>query len=180
MSKVASNPTSAWTLTAVPTVAVVAYLTLVWLPGHRAIVAVQEQVESKRQFVARAAELPAALAGCRRELQTAEAAVARWENAAPRKRHLAEYFEKINVAAKDAGLTIARFDPQPLLVHERIHEIPVVIDGSGGFFQLYEFLRNVERLPPTTWVESITMDSNKSDPKNVTYKVNVVGFGENP
>jgi Tfp pilus assembly protein PilO len=180
MKKTAPTPSSTWILTALPTVAVVAYLTLVWLPGHRAITAMQDQVESKRQFVVRAAELPAVLAGCQRELRHAEAAVAQWENAAPRKRHLAEYFEKINTAAKDAGLAVARFDPQPLVAHEELHEIPVVIDGSGGFAHIYEFLRNVERLPPTIWVESIKIENNKGDAKNVTYKMNLVGFGDNP
>jgi Tfp pilus assembly protein PilO len=171
---------SGWTLTALPIVVVAVYLTFVWLPGHQAVTALHDQVESKQQFVVQAAGLPAVLAACQQELQRAEAAVAQWENAAPRKRHLAAYFEKINVAAKEAGLAVARFDPQPLVVHERIQEIPLVIDGSGGFVHIYDFLRNVERLPPTIWVESIKLENGKGKAKNVTCRVNLVGFGDNP
>ncbi len=160
-----------------PTAIAVVYLALVWLPGHRAITAVQDQVESQRQFVVQAAGLPTMLAGCQRELDAAEAAVARWEKAAPRKRRLAEYFEKINVMAREAGLAVARFRPSTRsLSTRRFDEIPLVIDCSGGFAHVYEFLRNVERLPATIWVESIKIENAKKNAKNVTCRVNLVGF----
>jgi Tfp pilus assembly protein PilO len=171
---------NSWTVTALLTAVAVAYLTLVWLSGRRAVTALEDQVESKRRFAAQAAELSADLAGCQQELDQAQAAVARWEKAAPRKRHLAAFFEKINVMANKAGLAVTRFDPQPFVAHEEIREIPVVIDCSGGFAHVYEFLRNVERLPPTIWVESIKIEKAARDAKNVTCKVDLVGFADDP
>ena len=103
-----------WIVTALPTAIAVVYLGLIWLPGYLAITAVQDQVQSQRQFVVQAGDLPTMLANCQRELDAAESAVARWEKAAPRKRRLAAYFEKIDDVAREAGLTVARFAPQPV------------------------------------------------------------------
>ena len=61
-------------------------------------------------------------------------------------------------------------------VHEKIREIPLLIDCSGRFAQVHEFLRNVERLPATVWIESIKIENMKDNAKNVTCKVNLVGF----
>ena len=175
MKRVAVPPIG-WIVTALPTAVAVLYLALVWLPNHWAITAVQDQAECRRQFVVQAGELPAIMAGCQRELDAAQAAIARWEKAAPRKKRLAEYFEKIDSVTRQAGLAVTRFDPQPFVVHEKIHEIPLLIDCSGGFAQVYEFLRNVERLPATIWVDSIKIENIKNDGRNVTCKVNLVGF----
>ena len=87
-----------------------------------------------------------------------------------------EFFEKLNVMAGDAGLAIARFRPQPVVVHEKIDEIPLVINCLGGFAHVYEFLRSVKRLPATIWIESIKIENAKKNAKNVACRVNLVGF----
>ena len=165
-----------WIVAALPTAIAVVYLSLVWLPGYSAITALQDQVEYERQFVAQAADLPAMLAGCQRDLDTAESVVARWEKDAPRSGQLAPHFEKIDAVAREAGLAVTRFAPQPVVVHEKIHEIPLVIDCSGRFAQVHEFLRNIERLPAAMWIESIKIESPNDKAKNVKCKITLVAF----
>jgi Tfp pilus assembly protein PilO len=165
-----------WIVAALPTAIAVVYLSLVWLPGYSAITALQDQIEYERQFVAQAADLPAMLAGCQRDLETAESVVARWEKDAPRSGRLAPHFEKIDAVAREAGLAVTRFAPQPVVVHEKIHEIPLVIDCSGRFAQVHEFLRNIERLPATVWIESIKIENPDDKAKNVKCKITLVAF----
>ncbi len=174
----AAFQSSGWRLAALLTAAVAAYATMLWLPGRLAISAMEEQLERKRHLVAEAELLSSKLIGCRRQLDAAESAAVPWEKAAPRKKRQAEFFEKINAGADEAGLTIARFNPKSPVDHRKIYEIPLTIDGSGTFSQIYEFLRNVERLPPTLWVESLKIEKSKTGAKNVTYKVDLVGFGD--
>jgi len=174
--KMPAFPRINWAVTALPTAIAIVYLALIWLPGNRAITDVQDRVETQRQFVVDAAGLPAMLADRQRELDAAEAAIARWKKAAPRNRRLAAYFEKIDAVAREAGLTVARFDTQPAVGHETIREVPLVIDCSGGFAHVHEFLRNLERLPATVWIESIEIENMKNSAKDVTCKVNLVGF----
>jgi Tfp pilus assembly protein PilO len=171
---------SSWSVTLPLAAIALAYVSLVWLPGRRAIREVQDQVETKRQFVAKAADLPQALALSQRELDKAEAVVARWEKAAPRKRSIPALYGKINALAKDAGLAVARFDPQPFVVHEKVREIPIVVNCSGRFGQVFEFLRTVETLSATVWVESIKLEKTDKDAKDVRCELNLVVFSDNP
>ena len=165
-----------WIVAALPTAIAVVYLSLVWLPGYSAITALQDQVECQRQLVAQAADLPALLAGCQRDLETSNSVVAGWQKNAPRSGRLAPCFEKIDAVAREAGLAVTRIAPQPVIVHEKVHEIPLVIDCSGRFAQVYEFLRNLERLPATIWIESIKIENPNDKAKNVTCKIDLVAF----
>ena len=171
---------SSWTVTLPLAAIAVAYVSLVWLPGRRAIREVQDQVETKRQFVTQATGLSQALALSQRELDKAEVVVARWEQAAPRKRAIPALYGKINALAKDAGLAIARFDPQPFVVHEKIEEIPIAVGCSGRFAQVFDFLRGIEMLPATVWVESIRLEKTDKDAKDVRCELDLVVFSDNP
>ena len=166
-----------WTVTTLPTAIAVVYLGLIWVPANRAITDVRDQIESEREFVVQAAGLPAMLAGRQRELDVAESAVAQWEKAACLERDGSPRTSRRSTSwPREAGLTVARFEPQPVVVHEKIREIPLVIDCSGGFAQVYEFLRNIERLPATIWIESIKIENMKNSAKTVTCKATLVGF----
>lgn len=154
---------SSWTVTLPLTALAVAYVSLVWLPGRRAIREVQDQVETKRQFVTQATGLSQAVALCQQELDKVAVVVGRWEQAVPQKRAIPALYGKINALAKDAGLAIARFDPQRLVVHEKIEEIPIAVHCSGKFAQVFDFIRQIEASrwqsgsSPSSWRRRIRM-----------------------
>jgi Tfp pilus assembly protein PilO len=170
---------SSWIVTLSLAAIAVAYVMLVWLPGHRAIKAMCDQVENKRAFIAQATGLSAALTGAQRELDVTEAAAARWEKAAPGRRDIPALYGKIDALAKNAHLTISRFDPQPFVAYERLQEIPINVSCTGTFAQIYEFLRAVEGLPPTIWVESMRLEKTAQNTKSVQCELNLVVFSDN-
>src|SRR5208337_1223691 len=98
----------------------------------------------------------------------------------PTKRAIPALYGKINALAKDAGLDIARFDPQPFVVHEKIEEIPITVGCSGRFAQVFDFIRAIEMLPVTVWVESIRLEKTDKDAKDVRCELNLVVFSDNP
>jgi Tfp pilus assembly protein PilO len=169
-----------WILTLSLAAVASAYLVLVWLPRHRAIKEMCQEVETKRAFVAQATGVSAALLSVQRELDKAQSAVTRWEKAAPGKRDISGLYGKINALAKDARLVIGRFDPQPFVVHEELHEIPITMGCSGRFAQIHEFLRAIERLPATIWVESMRLEKTSTTAKDVQCELNLVVFSNNP
>ena len=170
---------SSWIVTLSLAAIAMAYLTLVWSPGRRAIREMGEQVETKRAFVAQATGLSAALMGVQQELDKAESVVTQWEKAAPGKRDIPGLYGKINALAKDTHLATGRFDPQPPVVHEKLHEIPLAMTCSGTFAQIYEFLRDVEGLPATIWVESLKLEKAAQNAKDVQCELNLVVFANN-
>src|SRR5664280_2708336 len=97
---------SSWIVTLSLAAIAALYLTLVWLPGRRAIQEMREQMESKRSFVAQAAGLSSALVGVQQELDKAKSAVSQWEKKSPKKKELSEFYGKIDALAKDAHLAV--------------------------------------------------------------------------
>ena len=101
------------------------------------------------------------------------------EKAAPKKRDIPALYGKIDALAKDAHLAISRFDPQPFVVHEKLQEIPVAMTCSGTFAQVYAFLRAIEGMPVTIWVESLRLEKTAQITKHVQCEINLVVFTNN-
>ncbi len=171
---------SSWLVTASLAAIAVAYLTFVWMPGRRAIQAMQRQVEVQHQFVDKSTGLQASLMAVQQELERTESVAARWERLAPREKDIPSLYGKISALAKDAGLTVSKFDPQPWVGYEQIREIPVSIHGSGSFAQLYDFLRRVEGLPVAIWVKSMKIEKTAASAKDIQSELELVVFSNNP
>jgi len=169
-----------WIVTLSIIAAAAIYLTLVWLPGRRTIKAMQAQLGNKQQFIDQATDMPTALVAAQRELQENEAAVAQWENAAPRRKELPTLYGDINALAKDAGLAITRFDPQPFQTHEQIREIPLTIGCTGTFAQVFDFLREVESMPATIWSKLLRIEKIEGTRGDVQCELDLVIFSNNP
>jgi len=170
---------SSWLFTVPLAGLAVAYLAFVWLPGHRAIRAFWDQADARRRFVAQAALWPEELKNCRQELDRTMAAVACWEKASPHKKDLSLFYGKIYASAKDAGLTITRFDPQTAIVYEKFHEIPIAIHCTGLFAQVFDFLRSLEGLPGATWVENMRIEKMSGSEKDVRCELSLAVFSDN-
>jgi len=171
---------SSWIVTLSLAAISIAYLTLVWLPSRREIRAIREQVQTKRQYVARATGLAKTLTASQKELEVAEAANQKWQETAPRNRDLPALYGRINALAKEAGLVVARFDPEPFTVHEEIREIPLAIGCSGMFSQVFDYLMDIEMLPTAIWVDSLRIEKMNGTKENVKCELNLVVFSDNP
>jgi Tfp pilus assembly protein PilO len=170
---------SSWIVTPCLGAIAVAYLTLIWLPSRRAIKEWRGQVETEQRAVAQATELSAMLVASQQELEKTNAVIAQWEKTAPGKRDIPALFGQINALAKDAGLTISRFDPQPTLAYEKLQEIPITVVCSGTFAELFGFVRLIEGLPATIWVESLRLEKAAQDAKDVRCELNLAVFSNN-
>jgi Tfp pilus assembly protein PilO len=171
---------SSWIIT-VPLVAVaITYMALQWLPGHRDIETMQEQVESQRQFVEQSTDIQAALNAAQRELDKAESVTRKWEQAAMHERQMLVLYEKITGLAKQAGLTLAKFDPQCAVDYERIRELPISIRCSGRFSQVHEFLRGLERLHVTIWEKAVKLEKINANAKDIKCELELAVFSNNP
>ena len=170
---------NSWIVTLSLAAVAVAYLMLVWSPNRQAIKKISDQVETKRAFVAQATGLSKAMIGVQQELDKTQAVVAQWEKTCPGKRDVPALYGKINAVAKDAHLAITRFDPQPFVVHEKLYEIPITMNCAGTFAQIYEFLRSIERLSATIWVESIRLERMAQNAKDVQCELSLVVFSNN-
>jgi Tfp pilus assembly protein PilO len=171
---------SSWIVTLSLAAIAIVYLKFAWLPGRRAIQEMSQQVEIRQAFLAQSTGLAAMLTGVQGELDKADAIVRQWEDASPGKRDIAQLYGTINSQAKEAHLTTGRFDPQPFVAYEKLREIPLAVSCSGTFAQIHDFLRKVEGLPATVWVESMRIEKSAQNAKDVQCELSLVIFSNNP
>ncbi len=170
---------SSWILTVSVAAIAIVFLKFVWLPGHRAIQETAQQIEAKRAIVNQATGLSTALAAAKQDCDAADAVASRWKAAAPGHRDIPALFAKIDAMAKEAHLAVGRFDPQPAVVHETLQEIPINMTCWGTFAQIHEFLRGIEGMHATIWVESMRFEKAEKDAKDVKCELNLVVFSGN-
>lgn len=170
---------SSWLITLSLAAMAILYLSLVWIPNRKAIQELKEEIQTKHTFVAQSAGLAAAILGEEHELGAAETAVRQWKKSAPRHHDMPALYAKMDALAKDAHLTITRFDPQPPIADETVQQIPINIVCSGSFANIHEFLRGVERLPATIWVESLRLEKKLVTTKAVSAEIVLVVFSDN-
>jgi Tfp pilus assembly protein PilO len=174
---------SSWIVTPCLGAIATAYLMFMWMPSRQAIKEWRDQVEAKQQFLAQSTNLSAMLAAAQQELDKSQTVTTAWEKTAPGKRDIPALYGRVNALAKDAGLAITRFDPQSFTAYEKFQEIPIAIAGSGSFTQVFQFLRLVEGLPVTIWVESMRLEKAaqgaSQNAKNVQCELSLVIFSNN-
>jgi Tfp pilus assembly protein PilO len=158
----------------------VLYVGFVWLPGRRTIAELQSQIELKQQFLAQSATVGNALAAAQQELHQAEDYSSGWEKIAPARKDLPALYGKINSLAKEAGAVTTRFDPQSLIAHGCIREIPLTLGCTGTFGQVFQLLRSIESLPTTIWVDCVRIEKVAETAQTVHCELSLVVFSNYP
>ena len=169
-----------WIVT-VPLAAVaVLYIMLSFLPGRRAIGEFRDQIRQKKDYIAQATRLAAAIETARKELDRTQAYNAAWEQVAPAQGTISALYGKIHELAKDAGNNTTRFDPEPIVTRERTRQIPLTLGCTGSFAQIREFLQGLEDLPAAIWVNSLDLENVEQAGKSIACEISLVVFASNP
>ncbi len=135
--------------------AAVAYVIFVFLPGQKAIGRLRDEVRERREFILQSNRLVLAVQRSEEELSAARNYIQQWESAAPAEREIAQLFGTITELADNAGIVITRFDPQQPLRLETIRKVPVSLEFSGNFAQVFDFIRGVEELSANIWFDNL-------------------------
>ena len=144
-----------WMVTLAVAGAAAAYVMLVFLPGQEAIGQLQQQVQEKQDFLAQTASVAPALLAAQGQLARAQSHDAAWREQAPDRASLSALYGRIHELAGKAGSTTTRFDPEPLVELESVMQAPLSVGVNGSFACLYEFLRGLDTLPVSIWIENV-------------------------
>lgn len=168
---------SGWIVPTSLVAATAIYLTFVWLPDQRSIQDMQDQVESQQRFVSEAAEFQELLVASLREIDKAELTTKQWKDTVPQAQNFVTLYEKIDALARKAGLTVALFNPQPIVGHEKVCETPLAIGCFGTLTQVFDFLKTIEGLPLPIWAKSMKWKKKTTtDAKDMQCELELVVF----
>jgi len=158
----------------------VAYVMLVFLPGRRAVGEARDRIEQMQNYLAQATELTGALQITEEELQVSQAYNLAWEEDSPNRNSLSELYGRISALAKTAGTVTTRFDPEPVITHDTIKEIPLSLGCTGSYAQVFAFLQSLEGLPMEIWVKSCSIVNSDTRRGFADCDLTVVVFADNP
>lgn len=168
-----------WIITALLSAVAVAYVLFVFLPGQRAIGSMRKQLHEKQEYIVQADRLVFAISRASTDLQSAHEFSAGWRNAAPSEAKLAAIFGGLTERAQLAGLAMHRFDPQPIVRLDSIWEAPINMVAEGSFSQVIEFLRLVETMPGTIWVQDLRLERGENVEKHLRCTLTLIVFADN-
>ena len=89
-------------------------------------------------------------------------------------------YGEINNLSIKAGTATTRFEPQLFVELGMIRQIPIHMACIGTFAQIHEFVRSLENLPQTTWMNSLQFNKAGQTGANISCEINLVVFSDNP
>jgi type IV pilus assembly protein PilO len=116
-------------------------------PATDRISALTVEHESVQRELAQARRDVADMERLRREIVQLEQTIAVIKDKLPTEREMPALFRTVSDAAFQSGLAVALFQPGPPKIVEYYTEVPITVNGEGGFHQLGEFMERLAGLP---------------------------------
>jgi Tfp pilus assembly protein PilO len=154
----------------------VAYVMLIYLPARQTDAELQDQLQQRQEYLSQAKTRTAALTAIHQTLEQTNAYRTRWIERAPRRHNVAELYGQIHMLAKDAGVTITRFDPQDPVERSYLIELPLSIGCVAPFAETFEFIRGIESMPEEVWVRRVRFDNTQQQGGDVLCEIDLVIF----
>jgi Tfp pilus assembly protein PilO len=171
---------SSWLVT-LPLMAIAAvHILFVFYPGYKAVARLRVDIDYRQHYISDAAKVAAELASARQELADVNSYIDAWQQSASAIQRLPVLYGDINKLSKQSDTITTRFDPQLINELSQIRQIPINMACKGTITHLYEFIRSLESMPQTTWIDSLRFDSNGQTGENVLCEIKLVVFSDNP
>lgn len=146
-----------WIVTSFLAAGALTYIFGLFVPKQEAIAQARARVREMQQEIIQSARLQSVIHQMQEELADTRQSAQEWRDTAPSARQLGELFGQITRHANEAGVSIQRFTPRPVLDLNLLHEIPVTLAVEGEFRSIFDLVRRLETLPGAVWIERIQM-----------------------
>ena len=159
--------------------AVVAYVSFVFLPTRRATGQLQEQITEKQETIDQGGLLVQGLQATQKELEETLEYNSAWREGCP-SGGVSLLHAKIHELATSTGTSITRFDPEDGQDFGILREIPLSVGCTGDFWAVFDFLRKVESLNATVWINKVLLEKMDMPEGSVKCEIGSVVFTNNP
>ncbi|HZZ28616.1 MAG TPA: type 4a pilus biogenesis protein PilO [Pirellulales bacterium] len=156
--------------------AALAYLWFVFVPTAKALRNIHDQIRDKESFIAQTDALHTSAAHVEHDLAEVQQYTQDWCRQTPAPGQLEMLFEKITDYIRRSGVISTRFEPLQEVSLEIIHRMPVRMEVTGSYAQIFRLLASLERLPETVWVEELKIEKSKESGKDVQCELKLEVF----
>jgi Tfp pilus assembly protein PilO len=135
----------------------VLYTLFVFLPVQHKTAAFKSKKYELMQYVANRSKTNEKIAQARQRQAQIEQVSAVWRQNAPDSTEIGRTLSNITQQARQSGVTLQRFDPEPQVRLQAIAQQPISVALEGDFAQVFQFLHRVETLPHRVWISNLTL-----------------------
>lgn len=147
-----------------------------YLPKHKEIVNLESEYKKLAQKLDRAKKTAKQLNFYRSKMKAAEAQFNIVMKALPEKEEIPTLLNGISQAARDAGLDITKFQPNPEIAKEFYAEVPITVNVDGNYHNVAMFFDKISKLPRIVTIGALKLlpdkegDTLSTSCTAVTYK----------
>jgi Tfp pilus assembly protein PilO len=175
------NPTSkyqSWMITAAVAAAALCYAWFLFLPGQAAIAEMRTDIQNKTDYLVTSQNLPPQIADTNRRLAEVKVYLAKSREQISNEGRLETVVRDITRAARDAGVRIAKLEPQAKIPLEKLVQMPVIIGVTGNFPQVHAWLGRVESLDAAIWVDGMRINTAGGNGGIVECEAKIIVFAD--
>jgi Tfp pilus assembly protein PilO len=167
-----------WLVTGAVATLAVLYTLFVFLPGQRKAAALKSKKYELMQYVANRTKIGEKIEQAQQRHQQMLRMTAAWQEHAPTVGELGRTLSAITQHARQAGVTLQRFDPQPQQSLKSIAQQPIAVSLEGNFGQIFDFLKRLESLPHRVWVSQLTISTSSEDGDTLRAEMTLTIFAD--
>ena len=139
-----------------------------YLPKHKQISKLESEYRDLAEKLDKARQTAKQLNFYRTKMKAAEAQFNIVMKALPEKEEIPTLLAGISQAARDAGLDITNFQPNPERAKEFYAEVPISISVTGNYHNVALFFDKISNLPRIVTIDSANMVPDKDGVKLTT------------
>lgn len=132
-----------------------------YLPKHKEIGKLESEYKNLAEKLDKAKKTAKQLNFYRTKMKAAEAQFNIVMKALPEKEEIPTLLNGISQAARDAGLDITKFQPNPEVAKEFYAEVPITINVSGDYHNVAIFFDKISKLPRIVTIEAVKLLPDK-------------------
>lgn len=155
-----------WILVAVLVAVLAGYVAVFFIPKAHSITKLQKNLLAKQDFITQSAQTVDQLRAVEKQLNNAAAYNKTWTKYAPHSGEISILLGKIHALARSANVQIDSFDPEPAEKYDRIRRLPIAMVYSGKLTSVFNFLRDLEKMPQTIWIKDVTIERVNNNRSN--------------
>ncbi len=155
-----------WILIVVLLAVLSGYVALSFIPEKRHIAELRQDLLDKQEFVTQSTKTVEKLREIEEQLNNTTAYNRTWTKHAPHSGEISILLGKIHALARTANVEIDRFDPEPAEKFDRIRRLPIEMVYSGQLPSVFQFLSDLEQMPQTIWINSVTIERTAKNGSN--------------
>jgi Tfp pilus assembly protein PilO len=178
LKSASSRTPPSWLVTGFVATLAVLYTLFIFMPGQRKAAALKLKKLELMQYVTNQAKTTLKIQQAQeRNAQALQTTVA-WHEQAPKVSDLGRTLSSITLDARQAGVTLQKFDPLPQVKLNSLVQQPIAVALEGDFAQIFDFLARLESRPHRIWISNLTLSQPAEDGKTLRAEMTLTIFAD--